>query len=207
VIIPQRRARNLILYFCFLFNLPSYGENITVDTASAIPESIKKQTPGEIKYKAMFTDRLGRHFLILTRDYKEDADEKETISLHAHQFLLTNSTWKQEWVIKDSVECHGVDIDGNFVKDPVSLTDIDGNKIVETTVAYYLICTGGVAPKKTKAILRQGENKYTIQGESLVRIDAKTSFGGTFSADQILDTKSEFKTHLIVVWKKAAGVN
>ena len=83
---------------------------------------------------------------------------------------------------------------------------MDHNKIVETSIAYFLICTGAVAPKPTTAIMRQGESEYVVSGESLVRIDAKTSFGGTYAAEKDLDAQPEFKSFLIAVWKKAAGV-
>jgi hypothetical protein len=55
--------------------------------------------------------------------------------------------------------------------------------------------------------MRQGEVKYAVRGESFIRVDEKTSYGGTFKTDKQLDLVPNFKTHLISVWKKAAGIN
>ncbi len=194
-------------FIFFLISISSFGREISIDTSTALPESIKKQVPGEIKGHFNFTDTLGQHFLVLAREHKIEANEKEYIAIRALQFISDDTAWKQEWIIKDYIECQGVDISGEFLINLVSFSDLDANNIVETTIPYYLICAGGIEPRLTKVIMRQREVKYAVRGESFVRVDEKTSYGGTFKADKELDLVPKFKTHLISVWKKAAGIN
>lgn len=196
------------VFYSLMINLvcTSLAHSLEIDSTSPPPPQIASQFPGIISTAIGFNDSLGKHILIFTRDQKEFSDDKKAILLKATQFLQIQSTWKQEWQIKDGVECQGVDMDGNFLKNLTRLTDLDNNKIIETSVAYFTICAGGIEPKTTKAIMRQGEIKYAVRGESLIKIDDKTSLGGTFIPDKALDAKPEFKSFLIELWKKAGGV-
>jgi hypothetical protein len=58
----------------------------------------------------------------------------ERINLKAIQFLNINANWKQEWVIKDFVNCQNLDISGDFVLECLSFSDLDLNGQVETTI-------------------------------------------------------------------------
>ena len=184
----------------------TFGGEIATDTTVVLTEAIQKQVIGELKGKFHFTDDRGQHILILAREYNVDTSGKESIVLRVIQFQLTKQEWKQEWIIKDFVECQNLDISGDFCTNLTSFSDLDTNNIVETTIAYQTICAGGIEPKSTKVIMRQGADKYAVRGESLVQIDDKNTFGGTFKADQQLDSLPKFKRQLVNSWKQAAGV-
>jgi len=206
MIFPNR-IRVVFSFMFFFMSIATFGSGISVDTSTALPESIKNHVQGEIKNHFNFSDKLGQHFLVLTREHKTGTDGKESISIRALQFIMDDTVWKQEWIIKDNIECQSLDISGDFLYNLVSFSDLDTNKIVETSVSYFLICAGGIEPKIVKTIMRQGEVKYAVRGESFIRVDEKTSYGGTFKTDKQLDLVPNFKTHLISVWKKAAGIN
>ncbi len=189
---------SLLIFLC--------GNAFPIVASERIPVEISNSLIGTVKYSLRFQDTLGTHFLVLTRDHKV-RDEKETISLRATQFLHKQNSWQQEWTIKDFIDCEHLDISGHFHTELIAISDLDSNRISETTVSYSLSCAGGVEPKVVKTIMRQGNERYAVRGESLVRIDEKTIFGGTFKADPILDSKPRFKGHLLSIWKRAAGVS
>jgi hypothetical protein len=178
----------------------------SMDTTFSIPDTIRNLQTGCIEYKVRFTDKIGEHTAIFYKDSQDDGNEKRSVALKVAQYLQTKSRFYLEWTIRDNVDCEAVDIEGNFFKSLISLTDLDGNGITETTVAYYLTCAGGIEPKLTKVIMRQGVEKYAVRGESLVHIDDKTEYGGKYSSDVKLDSKPEIKKFLIQLWKKAAGM-
>lgn len=180
--------------------------NVGIDSTESIPVFVEKQITGEIKHTVNYTDSIGRHFLVLTRQHLIDSTNKKTLVLKAFQFNNINSVWKQEWIIQDSIECYHVDIDGNFFYDLISITDLNKDNIFETTIPYYLICSGGIEPKLTKVILKQEENKFTAKGESLIKIDENNTYGGTYQIDKELEHVPQYKKHIIETWKKAAGI-
>jgi hypothetical protein len=191
----------LMLLVC-TFNL--FG--ITLDTISTLPIGIKLQESEELKLALQFADSRGTHIIALLRSHIKYSDENEKIVLKAIQFKFESRQWIPEWKIWDFVECQHLDIQGEFLTNLTSITDLDSNKIFETTVAYQMICTGDVSPKTTKVIMRQGEVKYAVRGESLITIGKDVKYGGTFEPDKALNEVPKFKTFIIEKWKTAAGI-
>jgi hypothetical protein len=194
-------------YILFLFIILSTIECLcaTEDASSKIPEEIKAQIPQNIIYSKQFSDKTGQHILLLIKEHKTMPEGKENISLKAFQFVNNDSKWIQEWIIKDFVDCQNLDIEGDFMTDLVSITDLDSNGICETTVAYSLICSGDVSPKVVKVIMRQGNLKYAVRGESLIKIDKNTQYGGEYKTDDKLKAYPVFMDFMVAKWKKAAG--
>ncbi len=180
---------------------------ITVDTITTLPNDIDLQEGEELKLALQFSDNHGTHILVLLRSYHKSADDDEKIILKAIQFKFDSLKWKQEWKIWDYIDCKNLDIQGEFLTHLTSITDLDSNKIFESTIAYQMICAGDISPKVTKVIMRQGKSKYAVRGESLVIIDKDIKYGGTFKSDITLNEVPQFKTYLIDKWKKAAGID
>lgn len=198
----------LLLFSALTFfqcNTTVRAGEIVVDTSPYIPESLKPKISGTLVGKYSFSDKAGSHVLILIRNPTTVADGSNQISLHALQFVDTQAGWKQEWAINDKQVCKGLDIEAEFDSALTSVTDIDLNGVAESSVAYHMTCAGGIEPKPTKVIMRQGGSKYAVRGESLIQIDGVPSYGGTFTVDPILETKPALKLHLVSIWKKAAG--
>ncbi len=177
-----------------------------IDTLSKLPNEIDLQETGELKLTLQFKDSQGRHILALLRNYCKSADGNEKITLKAVQYKVDSMQWKKEWVIWDFIACQNLDIQGDFLIYLTSITDIDNNRIFETTIAYQMICAGDVSPKTTKVIMRQGKLKYAVRGKSLVKIGKDIKYGGTFEPDKALNEIPKFKMFLIEKWKIAAGV-
>ncbi len=193
----------LVAWLCAI--LFAQCQSATPESSSPIPEELSAKLPDSIVLSKRFFDKAGEHVLALIREHKISPDGKEAISLKVFQFVQNGTSWVQEWIIKDWIECQNLDIEGDFFFDLLSLSDLDSNGIFETTVAYATICAGGIEPKTTKVIMRQGEEKFAVRGESLVRIDEKVSYGGEFKPDESLDEKPIFKEFMVEKWKKAAG--
>lgn len=179
-------------------------------TDEPIPESVMSEIDAQVLGSYSFDDKKGSHVLVLTSK-ETKTEDTDRWSLHALQFLETNTGWKKEWVIRDWVDCPDLDIDARFLFDFFTFTDLDDDGIAETTVSYSLMCAGGIAPSTIKTIMREGKDKYAVRGESFVYVKAPPGKndivdGGTFKADWTLDLHPDFKHHLISVWKRAAGV-
>lgn len=188
--------------------LPTFSSPDHAHTGPAhgdIPIAIRKTLKGRVVATTVFTDKLGTHSLVLTRDSSKSPDGSGKVTLQARQYVTAAPKWKLEWTINDKLICHGLDSDADFILQLVSVSDLDSNGIKETTVAYHLACLGGLDPKPTKAILRQGKSKYAVRGESLVKTDGGIPSGGTFTPDSSLEKAPAFKEHLISTWKRAAG--
>jgi len=63
------------------------------------------------------------------------------------QYIKEADSLEQEWKIWDFVQCENLDIYGDFDVQLTSLSDLDSNGVLETTVVYKLICAGGIEPK------------------------------------------------------------
>jgi hypothetical protein len=187
-----------ILFLVCSAVLAGYGDNCPRD-------SLLQIGPGEIVLCTLFTDKIGKHSLFLTRNYVRSPDDQEKITLRAIQFCQKNSTWNQEWVINDFIECEILDIEGEFFTELTALTDLDNDSVIETTVTYQMICAGDVEPKIIKTIMRQGTTKYAVRGESLVHLSDTQTVGGNYNPDKELPKKTKFLDFMVNIWKTAAG--
>lgn len=155
----------------------------------------------------------GRHVLVLTRTEgpsreMPDPARNERIDLLATYYAELPSGWKQAWTIKDSVDCPGLDGAARFLSKGVTVTDLDRNGVAEVTVPYMTFCGGGVDPGVLKIILRQGETKLALRGETEVRLEGNAPMGGTNTPDKALlqPENTVFKRHLDKVWQQVKVV-
>ncbi len=205
---PTQSKKGFVLASVFFWLiLPAGANEFSVDTTTLMPASVKAKLRGTLQGKYAFTDKIGQHTLILTRNVVSSEVGMDNISLKAVQYLLKGGAWKQEWSISDNLSCEGLDLEVDFIHQLTTISDIDKNGLAESTVAYQLSCAGDIEPRLTKVILRQGNEKYSVRGESLVKIEGAESSGGTFSTDSILDSKLTFRQFLVSIWKRAAGIN
>jgi len=159
-------------------------------------------------------DKNGRHILVLTSLSGPSRDEPgnnrtERTDLRATFYSKGNGKWVEEWHIKDGVDCPMLDHHAAFFGRHVTVTDINSDGIAEVTVPYKMFCGGGVDSDIIKVIMRQGQDKYAIRGESLVRLRGQESFGGSYKADSslTLPRNAVYKQHLLKVWKQVYALN
>jgi len=186
----------LYILFLTIFN------SIELCLAEDLPQQLVTHIIGTPQVTKFFTDLNGKHLLCATKSKIHDnTKDSDRLTLRAYLFNESNGIWKQEWIIKDWVDCPGLDLEGSFLPEYCMTTDLDSNGITETTVSYYLLCSGDISPKTIKTILREGELKYAVRGESTVII-GKEKYGGTFTYDPSLKKNPTLFIHLTNVWKK-----
>lgn len=160
--------------------------------------------PGVLVSAQRVTDSTGEHILVLSHGPATDP-----YRLHAAYVTRSRAGWKQDWVIRDGVDCPGLDADASFFPAAVTFTDLNQDGRMEVTVSYRLFCGGGVDPYTIKVILRDGATKLAIRGESLVTMKGVEPFGGAHQHDKALLTPAyaAYKQHLDRVWRAVSQDN
>lgn len=180
---------------------------------TAIPvwgAEIASKIKGKLIRTYSFSDQQGEHLLILSRnavDSTQEGAEKgrlEKKELRAALYRQNGNSAQQEWVIQDGVDCPVVDSEALFYTSQVTITDLLHDGTSEVTVPYRLFCGGGVDPATIKVILRKGEQKFALRGESLIVIPGSAPYGGSKTYDPEL-AKPQYralKDHLTQIWNK-----
>ncbi|QEI04507.1 hypothetical protein FXN63_00675 [Pigmentiphaga aceris] len=190
---------------------PSVVKSAPADAAFFASASFKP--PAGLVEARQVLDISGRHILTLTRiegPSREMPDPKrnERFDLLVTYYEETPTGWQPAWTIKDGVDCPGLDGAAQFLSKGVTVTDLDRNGMAEVTVPYATFCGGGVDPAVLKVILRQGETKLALRGETELQFPGQPSMGGKNTPDKalLLPENAVFKRHLDKVWQQVKVV-
>jgi hypothetical protein len=88
--------------------------------------------------------------------------------LYGYHYVKAKEKYRLLWKLYDFAEICQEDIDATFLPNSLSITDLDGNGIAESTFLYKLACRGGIDPAQLKLIMHEGNSKYALRGETLV---------------------------------------
>lgn len=160
--------------------------------------------PGKVVSVLRVVGKADEKFLVLAEKPTKSANGRvERIDLSANFYAKSGQQWKSEWAINDFVDCPGLDSKASFFPDATTVTDADNDGKPEITVAYQTFCGGGVEPSTVKVILRQGETKFAIRGESLIRLPGQAPMGGARTPDPALQQpkNAAILKHMESVWK------
>ncbi|MTW10512.1 hypothetical protein GM658_07830 [Pseudoduganella eburnea] len=175
-----------------------------VQKQSAEILGFKKITPlGKVISVTRVVEKTDEKILVLTEKPTKSANGRiERIDLNATYYGKAGQQWKSDWAINDFVNCPGLDSKASFFPDATTITDIDADGKPEITIAYQLFCGGGVEPSTVKVILRQGDTKYAIRGETMIRLPGQAAIGGNRTPDPGLlqPANVAFLKHLESVW-------
>lgn len=161
--------------------------------------------PGKAVRVLRVVGKTDEKFLVLAENpVKSQTGHLERINLSASLYTKTGQQWKSAWSINDFGDCPGNDSKAAFLPEATTVTDIDNDGSPEFTVAYQLSCSGTADPATVRVILRQGETKFAIRGESQLRLPGKTAVGGTRTPDPLLQQPKNvaYLKHLESVWKE-----
>ncbi|MBN1638356.1 MAG: hypothetical protein JW866_05280 [Ignavibacteriales bacterium] len=123
-----------------------------------------------------WTDNSGQNTLILSitkeitkRDsYGEEYFEKE---LYIYHYIKeSNGKTKLSRKITDNIRDCPFDITLEFIKNSLTITDLDKNGYSEICVLYKLCCRSDVSPSDMKLMMLEKGNKYALRGTMLVDI-------------------------------------
>jgi hypothetical protein len=178
----------------------------TVDAAYLSAQHIP--SAGNLVAAQRVLDQDGEHVLVLTRKAgpspaAPQSGRVEHIELDAVYYAKQGGAWKPAWTVHDFVDCPGLDAAAEFFTSAVSVTDINGDGKAEVTVPYKLLCGGGIDPYTVKVILREGQLKLAIRGESDLKLPGQEPMPGARQYDKALQTQrySAYKKHMDQVWR------
>ncbi|MGQ0739321.1 MAG: M949_RS01915 family surface polysaccharide biosynthesis protein [Bacteroidota bacterium] len=138
-------------------------------TAADVPATIKVK--GAIQEVWKWNDNMGENLLITSvvapfddKEKNEYGEEGQTAELHAFHYVKKDGDYRQVWMMSDKEKACPFDITCEFIRDAISITDLDADGIAETTIQYKIACRSDVSPAMMKLILHEGETKYALRG-------------------------------------------
>jgi hypothetical protein len=165
---------------------------------------------GKLVYGAQVHDRQGQHLLVLSRLVGQSPDQSnpdpnDHVDIRAAYYTRASDKWAQDWVIYDFVDCPHLDFNAAFLPNTTRVTDVDGDGVDEITVAYKLLCRGGMDFDTVKVIMRQGDMKFAIRGEVQIGLPSGESTNGEPVPDKalLLPQNAVYKKHLESAWRAA----
>ena len=198
--------KTILLFFLLLNSIYLFGQKKYTTTKLKI-ESIPKEIKytGKIIDAITWEDGLGKN-LVITNETKSvlinfALKEEYRFEIYAYHYLLINNKPKFVWKIYDYVSDCPTDHKAEFIKNTLSVTDINNDGIAEIWVMYLITCHGDVSPDEMKIIMYQGNQKYAMRG--LNKVDLQDEDGGQYIFDkEFLKAPKAFKDYAIKLWNK-----
>jgi hypothetical protein len=201
----KHMLKTILLILLFIQSVFLHGQKKYTTTKLKI-ESIPKEIKytGKIIDAITWEDGLGKN-LVLTNETETVLNkeyEEYKFEIYAYHYLLINNKPKFVWKIYDFISDCPTDHKAEFIKNTLSVTDINNDGIAEIWVMYLITCHGDVSPDEMKIIMYQGNQKYAMRGENKVNIPGYSS-GGQYTFDkEFLKAPKAFKDYAIKLWKK-----
>ena len=147
------------------------------------------QVPSTLRFRGkpyevwQWKDSLGDNLLIATlvdayndKQKNEYDEEGQTAELHAFHYVKKDGDYKLLWKISDAEKACPFDITCGFIKNGITVTDLDKDGIAETTVPYKLACRSDVSPADMKIVMHEDTVKYALRGLMWVRASESDLF-------------------------------
>jgi len=166
------------------------------------------QTQGKIVAGARWRNHLGENLLIATQTGAKpsrgagcgaDADPCQDAEIYADHYLVRNAGVERLWTLTDFERDCPFDLYAGFLPDglTLTLTDLDGDGLAESTLLYTLSCRSDVSPARLKLILHEGKAKYAIRGTTRTY-----GAGGEKTVDPTLERNAPFKRFALERWNR-----
>lgn len=191
-------------------NIPQATHAVHIIDAPVSPDDLRSfGIDSTVSHSLRFTDQHGEYAAAFSRHatHEEDPDDEtilDRITLTAQiRPASGDRTGNQPWQHSAVVECDGVDIEADFYPETFSVTDLDGDGTAELTFAYHRFCGGGIDPRDVTVVLQEGDNRYILEGQSLVQVGDDPAFGGGFSMDDALNkAPSWLQDQMLATWEQ-----
>ncbi len=182
------------------------GQNkimITKVDLNKIPAGIKYT--GKIKNAISWNDKMGKNIVLTcetgVHENKNSENEHRNAEIFAYHYIVSENKIQQNWKIYDFVKDCEVDVQANFIKNTLRVTDLNNDGIGEVWIMYKTTCTGDVSPAEMKIIMYQGKQKYAMRGENRVRVSEKEFVGGNYTFDKAFNESPKmFKEFAKNMW-------
>lgn len=198
--------------FLFSCNSSSSGKNEKKDTTgtntaitvSAVPITAE-QLPAVVKFNGKFQqawqwkDKLGENILVTAlvepfedKQKNEYGEEGQSAELNAYHYIKKDGDYQLLWKINDGEKSCPFDITCGFIKDAITVTDLDKDGIGETTLSYRKACRSDVSPSEMKLIMYENTDKYSLKGLSWLKYSPEDTMMVTVN-DANLETLPGYK--------------
>jgi len=166
-------------FFLSNFSAASPGQiQILAFDPEALPQEIRYK--GEVVAGARWLDRNGENLLCETGSFQSPVPPKSkknpygewgrAAEVHGYHYVEDEGQYRLLWKLYDSVKICPFDLEAAFLPKSLSITDLNGNGIAESTFLYKLGCRSDVSPVQLKLIMHEGKAKYALRGETRVRL-------------------------------------
>ncbi len=171
---------------------------------TALPAGIQIQ--GKIVAGARWRDRLGENLLVATQagampsrgpGCGAGTDPCFDAEVYAYHDLVRPGGQERLWTLTDFERNCPFDLYAGFLPDSLTITDLDGDGLAESTLLYQLSCRSDVSPARLKLILHEGKTKYAIRGTT--RTDG---VGGEKTVDSALEQIAPFRRFARERWNR-----
>jgi hypothetical protein len=146
-----------------------------------IPKDLKYD--GKVVASVRWTDKNGDNILIITetdikskKSKNKDEDPEQSKWLYGYNYILQDNSNKLLWKIQDFVDKCDASVDCTFIPNSLTITDINGDGIAESTFLYKLGCRSDVSPIGLKLMMHENDLKYALRGETLIKLSE--TYGG-----------------------------
>jgi hypothetical protein len=145
----------------------------------ALPREIIRYE-GEVVAGARWLDKKGENLLLLceTGAFNSPVSPKSkknpygewgmAAEVHGYHYVKIKGQYRLLWKLYDLVEICPYDLDATFLPNSLTITDLDGSRIAESTFLYKKGCRSDLSPAQLKLIMHEGKAKYALRGETMV---------------------------------------
>jgi hypothetical protein len=199
-LIPAKLLTLTIL--CFLTISAQSQIKMTKLNVNQLPKKI--QYEGKFVTAVKWNDKQGDNIVITTETGPiSTIEDYRDAKLYAYHYLTVNGKLKSDWKIYDAVKECPVDIEANFIKNSLQVTDLNKNNVGEIWVIYKKSCRGDVSASDMKIIMYQGKEKFTMTGRNKVKVSTTEYDGGEYTFNKkFINGPKSFKEFAKKLWKK-----
>ena len=121
--------------------------------------------------------------------------------LNAYLFSARNktTTYKKIWTLFDFQDCNHLQIYAGFIKNSLTITDLNNNNIPEITFLYTKSCRADeTSPAGKKLFMYEGKTKYAIR--SLIPASSARTETESYKISNKLEKNITFKNFALKRW-------
>lgn len=123
---------------------------------------------GNIKGTYWWTDKKGNNILVISQLENIDSNTPINLELFAYHFIKTNNKYNLIRKVYDFIDNCSEDSELSYLKNPVTISDINNDGYYEFSLTYEKQCTGDISPSIMKVLLFEKNKKYALRGLRIV---------------------------------------